>query len=258
MVDSADRNELIYPSPFKFQINKPNQLLTGFFNRIGTTEVVLEWCEPNLNDDTLVVDVSGATVRSNATVTIITSFMTIEDCLNDIASQLTPTNGVTFSVFAGLNGTSGIDASGGKFRILASSLQRKLDFDISGALATRKLIGQCPDLRRFRYIDLVSPQLTQVQDVKDSSTAPLVRDVLCRWYMDEDVPEPRDGLGYPILMGYEPFRRRRLYNPPKQIHWDPKLNVGNVAFEVYDDNGNLVENISDDSEFLFTLQLSEN
>jgi hypothetical protein len=257
-VDSADRNTNIFPSPFKFQINKQNQLLTGFFNRIATTEVVLEWCEPNLENDELIVDVSGATVRSNATVIIADTFMTIEDCLNEIALQLTPTNGVTFSVFPGSNGVAGIDASGGKFRILASSLQQKLGFDVSGALSTLKNIGQCPDLRRFRYLDFISPQLTQVQDVKDASTAPIVRDVLCRWYMDEDVPEPRDGLGYPILMGYEPFRRRRLYNPPKQIHWDPKLNVGNVAFEVYDDNGNLVVNISDDSEFLFTLQLSEN
>jgi hypothetical protein len=257
MVDSADRNELIYPSPFKFQINKPNQLLTGFFNRIGTTEVVLEWCEPNMQDEQLVVDVSGATVRSTTTVTIFNTFMTVADCLNACAELLSPTNGVTFSAYSTSTGYAGLDSSGGKFRIFSSSLQRKLGFDVSGALVNQLDISPCADLRLYRYLDFISPQLTYAQDVKDSSTAPTVRDVLCRWYMSEDVPEERDAFGYPILMGYEAFRRRRLYNPPKQIKWDNNLNVGNVAFEVYGDSGSLITSVNNDTNFLMTLQLSE-
>lgn len=255
MLDSADRTSF-FPSAWDFQITKSNSIMNGFFTRIGATEVVLEWCEPNMADEELIVDVSGATVRSTATVTILNTFMTVADCLNECASQLNNTNGVTFSVFSSLSGYAGLDASGGKFRVYSSSLQRKLGFDLSGALTSQKLISPCADLRLYRYIDFVSPQLTYNQDLKDNSTAPLVRDVLSRWYFDEDVPEQRDSLGYPILMGYEAFRRRRLFNPPKQIKWDSKQPLGNMAFQVFDNNGNLLPQ-SQDSNWLMTLQMSE-
>lgn len=256
MIDSDDRNQTINPSWADFQISRTNSIANGFFTRIGATEVVLEWCEANIPTGAITLDISGATVRSQQTLTILNSFMTVAQLLNEIAFNFNGTNGVSFSVSVqGAN--AGIDASGGKFRVISTPLALKLEIDVGVSLQSRKAIGQCPDLRQYRYLDFISPQITYAQDLKDTSTQLINRDVLCRWYMAEDSQESYDQYGYPILMGYEAFVRRRLFNPPKQIKWDNTLPLGNIQFQVYDDNGDLMP-VSSDSNFLMTLQLSEN
>lgn len=258
MVDSADRTSAINPSCFDFQITRPQSIMNGFFTRAGTTEVVLEWCEPNLMNDEIILDISGATVRSNEPFPITSTFANVAQLLDEIAFNYSnpPINGVTFTVVQ--TGPSVfLEATGGKFRVLASSLATKLGFPTGGALSTSQKVGACPDLRLYRYLDFVSPQLTYSQDLKDTSTQLLSRDVLCRWYMAEDTQESYDQYGFPILMGYEPFVRRRIFNPPKQIKWDNNIPVGNLQFQVYDDNGNLMDP-STESNWLMTLQLTEN
>ena len=256
MIDSADRNTTLNPSCFDFQITRPQSIMNGFFTRCGTTEVVLEWCEPNVIDDAIIFDISGASVRSTQTLSIFTTFLNVAQLLNEIAVAFTGYNGVTFSV-SQIGNSVGIDASGGRFRILTSPLAVRAELDLSSSLSTRKTIGQCPDLRLYRYLDFVSPQLTYSQDLKDTSTQTISRDVLCRWYMAEDSQETYDQYGFPILMGYEPFVRRRLYNPPKQIKWDNNLPMGNLQFQVYGDDGNILDNYAD-TQWLMTLQLTEN
>jgi hypothetical protein len=260
MIDSADRPNAATSSPFNFQISRTNSILNGFFSRIGTTEVVMEWGEPNIVDEEILIDVSGASVRSTETLSIFTSFLTMAELLDAIVAT-SPINGVTLSVGqAGANRT--IDASGGKFQFLTSPLAVKAALTIGGGLATSKTVGAegVPDLRLYRYIDFTSPQITYAQDLKDNSTQLINRDVLCRWYMAEDQPESRDVYGFPILMGYEPFFRRRLFNPPKQIKWDNNLPLGNLQFELYDDDGNLLVPVTQlpQTNFLMTLQASEN
>jgi hypothetical protein len=106
----------------------------------------------------------------------------------------------------------------------------------------------------------VSEDLTYAQDLKDSSTQIINRDVIVRWYFSDDTPEQLDAYGFPILMGYTQFSRRRLYNPPKQIKWDRDLPLGNLRFTLYDQDGNLpfTRVPSDSTNWLMTLQLSEN
>lgn len=62
MIDSADRN--VGTSANLFSITRSQALLNGFFTRIGTTELVLEWGVPNfspaLNNTGFVIDISGA------------------------------------------------------------------------------------------------------------------------------------------------------------------------------------------------------
>ena len=103
----------------------------------------------------------------------------------------------------------------------------------------------------------MSNQLTNNQSVKDASTAANVRDVLVRWYFDYDNQTPTDEYGYPILMGYSPFYLRRLYNPPKQIQWQSNIPVGNLSFQLYNNNG-LLQSVVPETQFLMTLQISEN
>jgi hypothetical protein len=257
MVDSEDRNQTQNPTPWDFQITKPNSIMNGFFTRCGTTEVVLEWAEPNIVDGEIILDISGATVRSQApTTTIFNSFKTVADVLNLIA-DLSGTNGVGLRIGL-VEGTTSVIATGGRIRVVSTPLAVQLGLDLSLSLSTYVAVIGVPDLRLYRYLDFVSPTLTYNQDLKDTSTAVYNRDVLCRWYMAEDQPESRDEYGFPILMGYEPFVRRRIFNPPKQIKWDNNIPVGNLVFQVYDDDGQVLIGSEPKSNWLMTLQLSEN
>lgn len=257
MIDSADRNATLFPSAWDFQITKTQSIQNGFFTRVGTTEVVMEWCENNIVDEDIIFDISGASVRSNVTITIAQSNLTVAGLLDAIVELMSPSNGCTFSVSTE-TGYVGIDCSGGKFQVVSTPLAVKLGLAIGGGLATRKVVSGCTDIRSVRYLDITCPDLTYAQDLKDNSTATSNRDVLCRWYMAEDVPENLDAYGFPILMGYLPFVRRRIFNPPKQIKWDSNLPLGNMRFEVFDDSGNLLAPSDDETQWLMTLQLSEN
>lgn len=272
MIDSKDRDENVYSSPWNFQINKPNALVSGFFSRIGTTEVVLEWCGDNISDTRanreIIVDISGVGANvaqvSNENILIPSGTYNVAQCLNALIWGLNDLSGLTGGMIWEINQTQGgtriqtVGAQQGFIEIVPTTLSELLDLTTGEALELYAEIF-CPDLRPYRYLDFVSSQLTYAQDVKDASTAPFVRDVLCRWYFTEDNPEPLDQYGFPILMGYTRFVRRRIFNPPKQIKWDNNLNVGNLSFQVYGDDGILLTTTLLDlkSNFLMTLQLSE-
>jgi hypothetical protein len=261
MVDSADRNQTLFPLAGNFQITKPNSIANGYFTRAGTTEVVLEWCEPNMGgvvaDQTLTFDLSGTSVRSSVPVSYLEQFFTVADLLNAVCLDLSGVNGINLSVNQTINpGFTSLRATGGRFRVFPSALATRLGIDTSATLATFKSIIGCPDLRLYRYLDITSSELTYAQNLKDTTTATYPRDVLCRWYFAEDSQEARDEYGFPILQGYESFVRRRIFNPPKQIKWDSNLPIGNLSFTVYDEDGDLLP--MGDSNFLLTIQLSEN
>ena len=271
MIDSTDRDETFYPSPFDFQITKTNNLQNGYFTRISATEVVLEWCEPNVSavfgNDVIAFDISGtganAYVNANLSIALTDNFYTVAQALDSIVELLnlqSGTTGATFSISQGGRNTL-LDCSGAVFRVLPDILSTELELTQDQDLTAYKIVGSCPDLRRFRYLDFVSEQLTYAQDVKDASTNPYNRNVLLRWYMAWDNPPSYDKYGFPILMGYSDFVARRLFNPPKQIKWDTNLPVGNLAFQVYNDAGQLITKANPanflETAWLMTLQLSE-
>lgn len=281
LIDSIDRGAS-YASPFDFQIVKPASLMNGFFNRIGTTEVVLEWCEPNITDNTsagllnnvIVFDLSGTganTYAGQQTITLPVGHYTVEQVLDEIILELNDLSGTTGMTFAitGTGGTTNLTSTDGVFTIplalqegegsvLAVQLELIQETYVDSVGIT------CPDIRPYRYIDFVSQQLTYNQDLKDATTNTLVRDVLCRWYFADDVPDAYDGYGFPILMGYKPFVSRRLFSPPKQIRWTNNMPVGNLGFQVYGyvplTGLTQVPIISQDNDtnWLMTLQMSEN
>jgi hypothetical protein len=270
MVDSADRDALS-ASPWDFSITRRNQLINGYFTRAGTTEVVLEWCDGNIwiDNSSSTYDVSGATVRNNDEVVqlVLGGFYTVADALDELVggiNDLSGTTGVSIKVVTN-QGIPFLSVTGGHvlFNSGSGGLLEALGITPLDVEDTAFFI-RCPDLRRYRYLDFTSSQLTAVQDVKDSTTAPFARDVLCRWYMAEDSPEPEDKYGFPILMGYKSFQRRRLFNPPKQIKWEQNTPVGNLAFTIYSDDGlipialDIAGNpTASESQWLMTIQLSE-
>lgn len=268
MIDSTDRNYTINQYPWDFQITKNYSIMNGFFTRIATTEVVLEWCYPNIIaglNDTFDIDISGATgVINNHTITLPYGFYTIETALDEIVSQLNDlsgTTGSTFLVSQVAGGSTYITSlDGGNIEALdfTQFIPNRL-FVPNQGMNDAYLVQPCPDFRLIRYLDFTSSQLTYCQDVKDNSTAPNNKDVLCRWYMAWDNQPTNDAYGFPILMGYEMFQLRRLYNPPKQIKWDSNQPIGNLAFQVYDQDGELMSLYDADKEsnWLMTLQVSE-
>lgn len=267
MLDTFDR-AATDPTPWNFTINRSNSILNGFFTRIGTTEVVLEWNQGNIItefNDEITFDISGGPTE---TITLPGGFFTVADALDYIVAEL---NGQTAPTYEwkvlDLNGTVYIDLSGGTFDISGSKLQQQLGLAANAGNSSLRLVNK-PDLRPWRYLDFVSSQLTYNQDLKDSSTCPIVRDVLCRWYFDWDTPPFLDQYGFPILMGYTAFNVRRLFNPPKQIKWDSRQPVGGLGFEVYGQSvfyptGILLSSVYTDAvsnkgtNWLMTLQVSE-
>ena len=277
MFDSEDRADPItgsyaaQPSAFNFQIQRTNSILNGFFTRIGTTEVVLEWSEPNIRDDLSNNFLNINTAASgDVTVTIPSA------AFNNVAETMDAI--VKAANALGTIGTWSIDqttyaspalVSTVAYRVADTALARQLSLVTSNVLRTTFNLVVDPDLRQFRYLDFVSSQLTYNQDLKDASTAPVVRDVLCRWYFSWDYEATNDKYGYPIEMGYNAFVIRRLFSPPKQIRWNNSQPIGNLSFEVYGDNGLLVKQFATpytraplgfirfNTNWLMTLQVSE-
>ena len=229
MVDSANRPVILdasgisnISSPWDFSIVRQQPLINGFFTRVGTTEVVLEWCLDNIsptlqNNFFTVIDNSGVTV----TCTMPSAAYTVYDALESVASRLNfqfqqqgrPNYNFAAAQFPSGQVYLGADSN---FIIVPTKLSDQLSLTTPGYPTDNADLHflTCPDLRPYRYLDFVCDQLTAVQDVKDASTAPLVRDVLCRWYFADDAPNQLDGFGFPILMGYTRFAQRRIFNPP--------------------------------------------
>ena len=277
LIDSADRYEYSNntTNPFNFQIYRPQNLINGFFTRVGVSEVVMEWCEPNIpsTNNFVGIDVSGLGVKQ---VTIPGGFYTTAGLLDTLVSEVNSEyyssfNSTVLSVVGGPETPVYLDCSGYYANFASTRIANALGIyqppvpRILGYKQSYQI--NCPDLRPCRYIDIICEDLTKVQRVKDSSTAPTQHDVLTRFYFDEDSQETYDSLGFPILMGYKPFCRRKLYNPPKQIRWEQNIPVGSLAFTAYARSAigsapggypYAQLSTSTDTNWDMTLQLSEN
>jgi hypothetical protein len=264
MIDSIDRTSVAASSfslADNFIIQKNQSILNGFFHRIATTEVVMDWKLANINgggDNTLTVQVVaiGSPIY---TVSLEPGFYTVAEALDDLVVELNAAGtGLTWSINTGTGGDVYLAIASGAFTVLDSPLASRLGLrDVTPLLA----VVDNPDLRKYNYVDFVSEQLTYNQQLKDASTARKERNVLCRWYMSWDNPPTLDTYGFPILMGYTEFNVRRIFSPPKQIRWENNMPVGQLAFQVYGDTGNLLGNDVTlnprNFNWLMTLQVSE-
>ena len=252
LIDSFDRDFDAYPSSGNFVINKTNSLFNGFFNRMAVQEVVLDWGIPNVSqykeNDTFIftyVFPPGGPIVD--TVTLPTGFYTVAQVLAALVSQMNISVGVP-GAFVINSGNTGVYMSvdqavvpGGTFEINATDLSGQI-FTVgqedAGQATSYPII--CPRILNYRYLDFVSPQLTYNQELKDNDTSPQSRDVLYRWYFGWDNETSYDTLGFPILQGYRSFVARRLISFPKQIRWNKNQPVGQVSFQVYDDEDDIV------------------
>jgi hypothetical protein len=267
LLDSIDRYSTGSYSAGNFTIQKNQSILNGFFSRIAPSEIVLNWAIPNVYDvsgaNPLIsgtgglfypanvrVDISGAI--SNIKVPV--GLYTVAEALDTIVARLnSATLGATFSITqlgTQVNLTSTVAY---RFPAAANNLIANLGFGVGGAYALSQFIysnqpnmigtfstgynvtSSQPNssLLRFRYLDIVSNQLTYNQDLKDSSTSNQSRDILFRWYLSQQPSPYPDKYGFPIYPTYAPFYERRPIAFPKQIKWSNSQPIGQLQFEVY-------------------------
>lgn len=273
-VDSADRYATLNDratggtTPYDFQITKNQSLLNGFFTRIALTEVVFPYYIPNINSKTDTILFSENAGPLQALTIVATGFYAPTDLAAMLAGLLqiataNPAFTVTYSngVFTFRTNTADtIQFARGNFGGLGARLNEFQLYDLlnlSGpgvnglTTAATSLVSGVTRCRYTEYIDIVSPQLTYNQDLKDGSSDPIVRDSLCRIYLEDEtspiIPVYKSVAPAGVLMtsdvaipGTYPFTIYRKFPHPKQIQWNNTQPLGNLAFEVYDDKGALL------------------
>ena len=255
-IDSIDRTvdstgAFVEPV-WDFLINRPNSILNGYFTRFGLTETYLKWDTPNisssLGNNTLLLDISG--YGSNpVTITFPNQFCgTAAAVLDSIAAYVNDLSGTTqfyFTIAPNQGGLTtlasqtwqlignqvGGGTSGGYFKFNDTPLARQMN--ILSLTLVKYREPTTPDLRPFSYIDFVSPSLTYAQDLKDATSNQVVVDVLQRFYFAYQAENTYDKYNFPIFMGYKPFVIDRMFNPPKQVKWEPNLPVGQLRIQIY-------------------------
>lgn len=269
LINSADRygydNLNDNSTAGSFTIQKNQSILNGFFSRIAPTEIVLQWCVPNVYDISgqstftggayfpanVRVDISGGAI-SNVKVPV--GLYTMGDALDTMVRQLNAASlGATFSITRVGNAVNLVSTVAYRFPVGGSGLVARLGFSLGGAYATTKTIynnqpstygsdaggysvtSSTPinSLNQFDYLDFTSNQLTYNQELKDSSTDVSTRDIVFRWYLTQQPSPYPDQYGFPIYPTYAPFYERRPIAFPKQIKWSNSQPIGQLQFEVY-------------------------
>jgi hypothetical protein len=299
-VDSEDRVNYPLSSSTDFTINKSQSLFNGFFNRLAVAEVVLNWGVPNITEywGNSFIQIDNATTLASFNITIPDGFYRVIDLLQEIVDRVNTaatTAGdplrleVQYTQFGKVSLES-VGVGTDPFQIWTGPPP---NFNLAIQLFTRANLGPYSDtsftvsnpvILGTKYIDIVCQQLTYNQDLKDNTTAQYNRDVLYRWYFTYDnVPVAYDQIiaeidpgqvgppVYPptyalantdiaIIEGYTAFVSRRTPPVPKQVRWSPEQPVGQVNFQVYDDQGrllNLDQMVDARMDFQMSMLLSE-
>ncbi len=280
-------------SPYDFTITKPESIMNGFFTRLAVTEVVFPTNDiPNISRTTNTINITyvSAGTTYNNTVTLDIGFYT-PVALATVLQGLIQAQSALLSAFTmdyGLT-TTGVSILP-RFKYNTNNPAVTIAFH---PLAYNSIAYPYPtttrqlfDLLAFsnineglsvvggsgstncegtRYIDIVCPQLVYNQSLKDTSSQSIVRDSLCRMYL---IPDSYNNSFEPDTPDYTPpgtvpTTIYRNFSSPKQIAWSPNQPIGQLTFQVYDDNGVLLVPTGPISfigniEWSMTLQVTEN
>lgn len=275
-VDSADRYASYNAratggtTPYTFQITKNESLLNGFFRRIALTEVAFPFYVPNINvrTDTILYSENGGALTP-ITITAL-GFYSPQALASQLEGLLQIATGnplltVGYSEGRFVFNTNTADTlafARGNFVSPGAKLTQFQLYDLlnlSGpglnglTVAGTSFASGITRCRYTEYIDIVSPQLTYNQELKDGSSDPIVRDALCRIYLEDEtspvVPVYKTVAPAGPIMPFDtaipgtyPFTIYRKFSMPKQIQWNNTQPLGNLTFEVYDDKGEILSN----------------
>lgn len=263
-------------SPYDFTIVKNESIMNGFFTRLGLTEVNFPWTIPNINPKTQEIYVNWCNVGANTSGSTLVT-MAQPDFLkpSEIATQLQVqiraansnlanfnllygdpplTNVPQFFYSSGVSGLSNVYVSFSPMPYNSALYPypdtTKQLFDLLGMTAANSAVpptatagvGKPTLCQATRYVDIVCPQLTYNQPLKDTMTQQIARDSLCRLYLGagnnfgNNTLAPGDSNFCPP--GCAPFTIYRQFQTPKMINWTPNQPVAGVlTFQVYDDTG---------------------
>jgi len=287
---------------YNFAIRKSENMMAGFFTRLAVTEVNFPWTIPNINKKTNRIGISyqiGATPIALTTIVIPTGFYKPAQIASFIQSQVRILDAslnqfvMEYGTNTYLSGISGEDPAFSYYtnapatniaftplpynsQVYPYPPQTKQLFDLLGMTdyntgLTSEALTSFTYCQAIRYIDIVCNQLTSVSSLKDQTSQPIVRDMLCRLYLGDG-----NGSGQSTVLpndpafsppGCCPTTIYRNFTNPKQIAWIPNQNIGGfLQFQVYDDSGDLLENslanpipeFSQDLDWSMTLLVSEN
>jgi hypothetical protein len=253
-IDSLDRSS---GTSVDFIINKKSNILTGFFTRLAVQEVVMNWCIPNISDTWENRTFTATIDETTETVELPEGEYTVKQALDVLVSLLnTAFGGTDFSITQ--PSTGGVFLTNtNQWTITPTRLSGQLGIiDATDPVYTSKLI-ECPNLVPTNYIDIICDNLTYCQNLKDASTTDINYTTLYRWYMAWDNETSYDAYGFPVYQSYRPFIQRRCIAFPKQIKWDNIQPIGQLAFKVYDDVGNILTPTEGKFEFNMNLLVSE-
>lgn len=275
-IDSEDRtyDPTGQSTPYDFSIAKSENLLAGFFTRVGVTEIVLPWAIPNINLKTNAMSYTysiGGAPAVTATTTLPIGFYKPAEIAARIQLDISSNTGVAFTFTYGGGGASTLgnrtalpffqynigagntisfaplpyNTSTYPYSANTKQLFNLLGFGPTNSTALQLSAGAFTFCQSVQYVDIVSSQLTNNQAVKDSMSQPVVRDTLCRIYIadsngtNQSTVSPADPAFCPV--GCAPFTIYRNFTVPKMIQWIPNQNIpGYLTFQVYDDNGNIL------------------
>ena len=278
-VDSDDRysdfaTRRTNPSyPFSIGISRNESLLNGFFTRLAVTEFRMYWTLPNIGavwgNNTLTYYESVTPAQH--TITIPTGFYDMQDLMG-VIEALVQAQGFlpNFIALANADGSSSYSTGDPNlfYWVPPTSKTRTL-YDMLNLVNTSPAPtpatsqqGGVANLKPTDYIDVISPQLTYNQELKDGSTAPTVRDMLVRIYLDDGNRTPRktitnlftaggvaNGTQVPqydpsdTITGSVPFMLYRQFSQPKQVLWNKAQPIGNLTFELFDDQGRSIQSL---------------
>ena len=283
------RNTAVPTSPYDFTIRKKESLLNGFFTRMGITEISFPFALQNVAGSTVALG-----VIYNAGAGDVPSVFQVDDgfytppeiaallqtyirTLDATLAAATVTYGVLGTPIFAIDTTTAttleftpIGQDPATFPYPPSQIQM---FDMLGMSADNRQTVLVPPVggtqvyfssptffQKYQYLDIVSTLMTGNQNLKDSTTSPVDRNILCRLYIDYEnsynVPAS-DPLFAPA--GTTPFTIYRKFPVPKFVQWDVKQPIGQLNFQVYDQDGVLLESRpkSTDMDWKMSVLVSE-
>jgi hypothetical protein len=285
-------------SPYDFNITKNEAIMNGFFTRLAVSEVVFPTgAIPNIGPttDSMIITWNSSITTLSSIISLAPGFYTPSTLCGKIQSQVRSNSDLlsSFTMKYGTDSTTNtpLPVINYATNMITPPLQIDIGFyplpynsssypypattrQLFNLLGFGKLNTQpYPNgwsgvtyCQGTRYVDIVCPQLTYNQALKDTSSQQNVRDALCRLYLipnsyTDDILPNNPAYAPP---GTVPQIIYRNFTSPKQIAWIPNQPVGQLSFQVYDDNGNIIKpfdnggGIQNNCDWQMTLQVTEN
>lgn len=203
-------------SPYDFTITKPENIMAGFFTRVGVTEIAFPWVIPNVNEksDRMICNFTAAGVPGQALITIPQGFYSPRDLALAVQKQVLLIGALSASNFfmnyglglfeGSVSFTNGVDSAmkyviGSTFTIAFAPLSYNVPaypypnttkqlFDVLGFTSANSVLSQgaagtVTFCQWTRYVDVTCQQLTLNQSLKDAASQPVVHDMLARLYV---------------------------------------------------------------------------